>query len=204
MGMYLLCDLGNPKLTQTGTCSASLSLNHHRCLVRSFLSLLLKKRVFNALSPGEILPRMPLPTHADPTLPSFATCGLPPFNSVNSIITQIPLESPPHPDHDPVAVARLWTVEKQQTPYDGNFINPRTITTHGAGWHPNGERNFTRKEYAALQGFPPNHVFKSTNQSKQVGNAVPPCVAKVLFESIKEELEKADGVVGQTTIVLDD
>jgi len=45
-----------------------------------------------------------------------------------------------------------------------------------------------------LQGFPPTHVFKGSYIRKQIGNAVPPSVAKVLFESIKRDLNRADGI----------
>jgi len=39
-----------------------------------------------------------------------------------------------------------------------------------------------------------NHLFSETNVKKQIGNAVPPTIAKVLFAHIKKTLEKADGV----------
>lgn len=42
------------------------------------------------------------------------------------------------------------------------------------------------------------HYFPSkkiTALKRQIGNAVPPIFAKVLFESIKEALNRADGVV---------
>lgn len=45
-----------------------------------------------------------------------------------------------------------------------------------------------------MQGFPECHVFKGKAIKKQIGNAVPPCIAKVLFESIKRDLSTADGV----------
>ena len=53
----------------------------------------------------------------------------------------------------------------------------------------------TLREYACVQGFPPVHVFRGTGVKRQIGNAVPPVCAKVLFESIKRELDEADGVV---------
>lgn len=39
-----------------------------------------------------------------------------------------------------------------------------------------------------------NHRFSEVNVKKQIGNAVPPSIAKVLFSWIKKALEKADGV----------
>jgi DNA (cytosine-5)-methyltransferase 1 len=79
------------------------------------------------------------------------------------------------------------------------------MTTHGGqNYHPSGKRDFTLREYAALQGFPPNHVFAGSYVKKQIGNAVPPCVAKVLFESIKQQLDTVDGVLqGKETMVID-
>ncbi len=39
-----------------------------------------------------------------------------------------------------------------------------------------------------------NHRFSQVNVKKQIGNAVPPCVAKVLFSWIKMTLQKVDGI----------
>lgn len=39
-----------------------------------------------------------------------------------------------------------------------------------------------------------NHRFSQINVKKQIGNAVPPCIAMVLFSWIKKALEKADGI----------
>jgi DNA (cytosine-5)-methyltransferase 1 len=39
-----------------------------------------------------------------------------------------------------------------------------------------------------------NHRFSEVNVKKQIGNAVPPCVAKVLFSWIRKALEEADGI----------
>jgi hypothetical protein len=39
-----------------------------------------------------------------------------------------------------------------------------------------------------------NHRFSQMNVKKQIGNAVPPCIAKVLFSWIKRALEKADNI----------
>jgi len=77
-------------------------------------------------------------------------------------------------------------------------------TSGGQNYHPSGTRDFTLREYASLQGFPLNHVFRGTGVKKQIGNAVPPCVAKVLFESIKRDLDKADGIIEvRETVVIE-
>jgi len=73
-------------------------------------------------------------------------------------------------------------------------------TSGGQNYHPSGTRELTLREYACLQGFPTGHVFKGNYVKKQIGNAVPPVVAKVLFGSIKADLEKIDGVEGPKLI----
>ena len=60
--------------------------------------------------------------------------------------------------------------------------------------HPNGTRDFTHREFACLQGFPLEHKFGETGVKKQIGNAVPPVVARAILESVKKALMKADGV----------
>lgn len=66
--------------------------------------------------------------------------------------------------------------------------------------HPTLNRNFTAREGARLQSFPDRYVFKGErttmswekrlSQYKQIGNAVPPLLAKALAESIRKFVEK--------------
>ncbi|PBP24655.1 C-5 cytosine-specific DNA methylase [Diplocarpon rosae] len=147
-----------------------------------------------ASCPGEPLPKMPLPTHsaADPA-PPFS---LLPLVSANKTLASIPYNAD---DHDIAAVT--WLPERYMKPWDGSKILPRAMTTSGGqNYHPSGTRDLTLREYASLQGFPPKHVFKGNYVKKQIGNAVPPVVAKVLFGSIKGDLERADGVEGPDLI----
>ena len=139
-----------------------------------------------ASCPGEHLPQIPPATHAadSPSLPRLVT--------VKDTLDRLPATGL---DHDPVSVR--FKPDKFQAPYDPNRIMPRAMTTHGGNWHPSGERGFTLREYAALQGFPAEHVFEGSYRKKQIGNAVPPCVARVLFESVRRELNGVDGVVGE-------
>lgn len=74
-------------------------------------------------------------------------------------------------------------------------------TSGGQNYHPSGKRDLTLREYACLQGFPLDHVFSGKHVKKQIGNAVPPCIAKVLFESIRKDLERADGVVDGVEVI---
>ena len=73
----------------------------------------------------------------------------------------------------------------------------KTITAH-MGFdcnmyiHPNQARGLTVREAARVQGFPDNYVFCGTLHAmyKQVGNAVPPPLAKVLASAIYPEVSK--------------
>lgn len=61
--------------------------------------------------------------------------------------------------------------------------------------HPYLNRNFTAREGARLQSFPDNYIFhgkrttmsweKNLSQYQQIGNAVPPLLAKAVAQSIK-------------------
>lgn len=65
--------------------------------------------------------------------------------------------------------------------------------------HPYLNRNFTAREGARLQSFPDWYIFtgnrtnmswdKSLSQYQQIGNAVPPLLAKAIAEQIKEVFE---------------
>ncbi len=52
-----------------------------------------------------------------------------------------------------------------------------------------------------MQGFPQVHVFRGNYKKKQIGNAVPPVVAKVLFESVKRDLDDADGIIEEGEVL---
>lgn len=76
-----------------------------------------------------------------------------------------------------------------------------TITTRfdtpasGRFTHPFLNRAITVREAARLQSFPDNFIFygSKTSQMKQVGNAVPPILAKYLAKIIKEDMIKING-----------
>lgn len=64
--------------------------------------------------------------------------------------------------------------------------------------HPNLNRNFTAREAARLQSFPDRYIFKGDrttmswvkklSQYQQIGNAVPPLMAKTVAEIIKSSI----------------
>lgn len=65
--------------------------------------------------------------------------------------------------------------------------------------HPYIDRNYTAREGARLQSFPDTYIFcgkrttmsweKNLSQYQQIGNAVPPLLAKAIGESIKKYLK---------------
>ena len=69
----------------------------------------------------------------------------------------------------------------------------------GDNYHPSGKRNYTIRELASLQTFPIIHSFAGargvTAARHQIGNAVPPVLARALFRTIVRSLKESDGVV---------
>lgn len=134
--------------------------------------------------PGEQLPPFPQPTHGPPG------SGLQPLITINRAITNIPATAE---DHDQGAKFD----GPPRLAFDGN-IQAKTITTNaGQGnYHPSGRRPYTLRELASLQTFPYYHSFAGANgiteKKRQIGNAVPPRLAKAMFKSIVESLKESD------------
>ena len=118
-----------------------------------------------------------------------------------------PMNDPIIPNHDPppkLSVKRLKRVKRLSwgeslIKYEGannrrlpNLIklNPRKIAPTVLGSsrfiHPYEDRLLTVREQARLMGFPDNHVFLGgrDEQYNQVGEAVPPPLAKVIAQEI--------------------
>lgn len=70
--------------------------------------------------------------------------------------------------------------------------SPTILTSRTMYYHPRECRYLTAREAAACQSFPNEFVFcgSLTAQFRQIGNAVPPVMAKALGEKIHEILKK--------------
>jgi DNA (cytosine-5)-methyltransferase 1 len=75
-----------------------------------------------------------------------------------------------------------------------NTIHTRfDVASTGSLYHPTENRALTVREGARLQSFPDNYIFsgKKGSQYRQVGNAVPPLLAKAIGDKIVSIIEKA-------------
>lgn len=68
-----------------------------------------------------------------------------------------------------------------------NFKN----VSSGAFTHPHVDRAITPREAARLQSFPDDFVFKGASIPRQIGNAVPPKLARAVGNSIRDHLVAA-------------
>lgn len=71
---------------------------------------------------------------------------------------------------------------------DRNCCATTINTNRRAYYHPIEDRYLTAREAAAIQSFPPNFIFQGSlrQQWRQIGNAVPPLLARALGEGILE------------------
>lgn len=79
--------------------------------------------------------------------------------------------------------------------WDGNFptsvTDPQPMGKVGMCFHPEQDRIVTVRECARSQGFPDSYKFVGNIQCKhrQIGNAVPPPLARALGEKLKEVID---------------
>jgi DNA (cytosine-5)-methyltransferase 1 len=69
---------------------------------------------------------------------------------------------------------------------DRNCCSNTINTSRTTYYHPTENRYLTAREAAAIQSFPPSYIFSGSlaQQWKQIGNAVPPLLAKSIGETI--------------------
>ena len=104
------------------------------------------------------------------------------------------------PEHIPSQ--RLEQIRKSggRTTYYGRLVWDKpayTITTYfnrlgnSSNLHPEQQRMISTREGARLQSFPDKFIFHGTKSSqyKQIGNAVPPLLARAVAETIEPHLE---------------
>lgn len=83
--------------------------------------------------------------------------------------------------------------------WEGNFptsvTDPQPMGKVGMCFHPEQDRIVTVRECARSQGFPDSYKFFGSIQSKhrQIGNAVPPPLARALGEKLKEVAVRGRG-----------
>ncbi|KAI0401104.1 S-adenosyl-L-methionine-dependent methyltransferase [Xylaria palmicola] len=148
---------------------------------------------------GEDLPPFPEATHAAAPGSASTSSKKPgakkkkkPHVTVRKMLARIPRDASQHDDmHQPHEMAR-----KRLAPWDADAPLRRCITTNGGvgNHHPSGRRDFTPREYATLQTFPVDYPFRAPDRKRQIGNAFPPQVAKVLYAHLRRWLEGRDRV----------
>ncbi len=93
--------------------------------------------------------------------------------------------------HDPKHFKNRYTVQDYDNP--GKTIVSHLYKDGNLFIHPDFSQNrtFTVREAARIQSFPDSFVFlgSRTNQFKQVGNAVPPLLAKAIGKAIKRNYQ---------------
>jgi DNA (cytosine-5)-methyltransferase 1 len=93
--------------------------------------------------------------------------------------------------HDPKHFGNRYTVQVANKP--GRTVVAHLYKDGNLFIHPDHKqkRTFTVREAARVQSFPDDFKFvgSRTNQYKQVGNAVPPIMAKQIAKAIKQFLK---------------
>lgn len=97
------------------------------------------------------------------------------------------------PNHDILGAFYRAQFTKPKRPYDGGRL-AKTITSAGGegNYHPSGKRQFTTREFAALQTFDNDFRFGGQAILRQVGNAVPPLLAKAVLQEVIKTLRQTD------------
>jgi len=148
------------------------------------------------------IPKLPEPVEAKP-IPVWAVlAGLPLMNHLpnNDWTTQLDAH------HDGFR-EKYEATDIGSDPYENSDqqvrLDPmrpaRTVVADNSHCHPRQPRYLTVREAACLQTFPLMYRFcgNITEQREQVGNAVPPMMAKCIAREVRESLTN---VTGETTL----
>jgi len=150
-----------------------------------------RRLIWIASCPGEVLPPFPSPSNDK--------YGLPPAVTLREVFKGIGSES----SHDPLHNVQQMLAKARASdnflgkPYDDR-TQVGTVTTQGStACHPSGRRRFTLRELACIQSFPKEHKFLGTftQINRQIGNAFPPAVVKILYQHLRTWLLGQDRVV---------
>jgi DNA (cytosine-5)-methyltransferase 1 len=142
-----------------------------------------RRLIWIASCVGEALPPFPIPTHDHPV-------------TLREVLHTIKPRDALHDVDGMLAKARTST-KFPKRPYDDR-TQIGTVTTAGSEWgHPSGQRNFTLRELAYIQGFPLSHKFVGTMTqiNRQIGNAFPPVVVETLYRHLRKWLLEKDEVI---------
>jgi DNA (cytosine-5)-methyltransferase 1 len=101
-------------------------------------------------------------------------------------------------DWKTISEGRFRQTRLQRLPWD--IPGPTMLTSRTMYYHPEENRYLTPREAASCQSFPNDFVFEGslTAQFRQIGNAVPPLMAKHIGAQIKK-IEFSDKIVKSNT-----
>jgi DNA (cytosine-5)-methyltransferase 1 len=133
------------------------------------------------------LPPFARPTHGEPG------SSLQAFKKIRHYIKDIPRGATQHVTSDRFP-------RGPRLPFsDDEFAKTLTCSGGVGNYHPSGLRLYTIREAASLQTFPISHTFTPDSKTKarrQIGNAVPPLLARSMYREIIKCLKESDRVEG--------
>jgi DNA (cytosine-5)-methyltransferase 1 len=163
--------------------SAGYNVRWRICNLAEYRNVQPRKRlIILASCPGETLPTFPEAVNGlRPKEPPVTT---------QKVLGDLEPHKATMPHHMRASIPRNEPAYKDDVPLR------RLITCDGGNGnlHPTGKRTFELCELAALQAFLPSHQFAGGKTAilKQIGNAVPSCFAKILFEHVTASLKETD------------
>lgn len=129
------------------------------------------------------MPPFARPTHGEPG------SGLQSFRKIRHAIRDIPHDATQHETHDRFP-------RGPRVPFsDDQFAKTVTCSGGVGNYHPSGLRFYTIRETASLQTFPLSYTFtfdSKTKARRQIGNAVPPLLARSIYREIIKCLRESD------------